>query len=436
MTSTAVSREKDTQHRISSRLATLAWSAVIGLVSGVACVAVRLVFRLLQWIFVQHAGLLSDAAATLSPMRRLLTPMLGAACATAVLWAARRWSRATHFEEYAEAIRSRQGHIPFASTLWRTVSAAFSVATRAAIGREGSMIQFAAAASSWVGKHSPVRSVPLARQVAYGAAAAVAAAYQAPFAGVFFAIEIVLGRYEWTEMPQLVLASTAGWLVSRTILGGGDLFAVHGVLPLAWQALWALPLALLLGIVAPLYQALLRSLQFMRRWPLALLWGGLVVGALSLVNIEVWGNGDAAMMHVLTGSPLLSGIAAILALRILATAICVGAGTIGGVFTPTLFAGAAIGLFAGEVLHLQHPVLLAVAGVSAFLAAVTHAPVMAALMAVELTGQWHMLPLLLILNLIAFRIAQSISPHSLYAIATPNPSSPDRHPTNMRRFAA
>jgi CIC family chloride channel protein len=281
-----------------------------------------------------------------------------------------------------------------------------------------------------------MRSIPLAQQVTYGAAAGVAAAYQAPLAGAFFALEIVLGNYAWTELPQLVLASTAGWLVSRTILGGGHLFAVSGALPLTWHALWALPLAMLLGAAGPLYQALLRRLHFMRRWPLALLWGGLAVGALSLVNTEVWGNGDAALMHVLTGSPLLSGIAAIFVLRILATALCVGTGTVGGVFTPTLFAGAAIGLFVGELLHLPHPILLAVAGLSAFLAAVTHAPVMAALMAVELTGQWHLLPLLLIMNLMAFRLAQSISPHSLYAILTPNLSSPDMHPTNMRKFAA
>jgi CIC family chloride channel protein len=376
---------------------------------------------MLQWIFVQHSGMLPEAAASLSPERRLLTPIIGAVCASAVLLAVRCWSKASLFEEYVEAVRFEDGRISFASTLWRTVSSAFSVATGAAIGREGSMIQFAAAVSSWLGERTPVRSVTLAHQVAYGTAAAVAAAYQAPLAGVFFAMEIVMGEWAWAELPQLILASTAGWLAGRILLGGGPLFAISGVLPFGWQTFWALPLALLLGLIAPLYQSLLRSFRFASHLPLALVWGGLAVGALSLLNTRVWGNGDLALLHVLSGGPALSSIVAVLVLRLLATAFCVGAGTVGGVFTPTLFAGAAVGLLAGHLLHLTHPVLLAVAGLSALLAAVTHAPIMAALMAVELTGQWHLLPLLLILNLIACHIARTISPHSLYAIATPIP---------------
>jgi CIC family chloride channel protein len=393
----------------------------VGLASGLACVGVRLLYRLLQWIFVGSAGLLSQAAAGLSPERRMLTPMLGAACATLVLWAVRRWGGGKDFVEYVEAVRFEEGRIPFASTLWRTLSSAFSVATGAAIGREGSMIQFATAVSSWVGARAPFGRVPLARQVAYGAAAAVAAAYQAPLAGVFFATEIVLGRWDWEELPQLLLASTAGWLVSCTLLGGGPLFAVSGGHLLSWQALWALPLALALGALGPVYQAMLRSLRFAGRWPLALVWGGLVVGGLGLLHTEVWGNGDAALLHLLQGSPALSGVVAVLALRLLATSFCVGTGTVGGVFTPTVFAGAALGLVAGNLLQIGHPVLLAIVGMSVLLGAVTRAPLMASVMAVELTGRWELLVLLLPLNLVADRLARRISPHSLYAIATPTP---------------
>jgi chloride channel protein, CIC family len=403
------------------RATNLLWAIMVGSISGLACVGVRLTFRGLQWVFVQHAGMLPDAAAALAPGRRMMTPILGAVCATTVLWAVRRWSRAAPFEEYVEAVRFEGGRISFASTLWRSIAAAFSVATGAAIGREGIMIQFAAAVSSWLGKRSPVKTASLARQVGCGAAAAVAAAYQAPVAGLFFAIEIVFGTWAWSGLPQLALASTAGWLVSRVLLGGGPLFAVHGVLPFSWQVLWALPLALLLGAAAPLYQALLRSLRFAGRWPLALIWGGAVVSALSLLSTAVWGNGDMALLRTLTGASSLAGIAVVLGLRLVATTFCVGTGTVGGVFTPTLFVGAAIGLAAGHLLALTQPVLFAVVGLSALLAAVTHAPVMAAAMAVELTGQWHLLPLLLFLNLAAFFIARAISPHSLYAIATPTP---------------
>jgi CIC family chloride channel protein len=228
----------------------------------------------------------------------------------------------------------------------------------------------------------------------------------------------------WAELPPLLLASGAGWWVSSALLGGGPLFAVHAAHLFSqnsWQTLWALPLALLLGALGPVYHALLRSLRFAGRWPLALLWGGLVVGALSLLHTEVWGNGDGALLQVLGGSAALGSVAAVLALRLLATTVCVGTGTVGGVFTPTVFAGAALGLMAGHLLHVEQPVLLAVVGMSVFLGAVTQAPLMAALMAVELTGRWELLAMLLPLNLIACRVAGWISRDSLYAIATPTP---------------
>jgi CIC family chloride channel protein len=285
------------------------------------------------------------------------------------------------------------------------------------------MIQFAAAVTSWVGARSPLRCVPLSRQVAYGAAAAVAAAYRAPVAGVFFALEIVLGEWVWTEMPQLALASGAGWLVSRLILGAGPLFVVHGAVSLSTAALWAVPLALLLGVCGPLYQKLLRSVRFVGRWPLALLWGGLVVGLLSLSQTTVWGNGDLALINVLKGNEAMASVALILGVRLIATTLCVGSGTVGGVFTPTLFAGASIGLVSAHLLHATDPILLAIVGLSALLSAVTHAPFMAAFMAVELTGQYQLLPWLVLLNCLAWVIARKISNHSLYAIATPTPIS-------------
>jgi chloride channel protein, CIC family len=415
-------REPVFSNRLVDKLASAAWAVFLGITSGLACVAIRLFFRLLQWLFTQHWTSLPASAMALSPQRRLLTPLLGAACATAVLLASKRWSRAAHFEEYVQAVRSRGGRIPFASTLWRTASSAFSVATGASIGREGTMIQFSAAVASWVGFRSPVRSLVLPRQVAYGAAAAVAAAYQAPIAGVFFSMEIVLGKREWAELPNLALASTSGWLMGRMLLGGGPLFYVPHISPLSLFALWAIPLAAVLGVIGPAYQGLIRSLRFSSRWPFALLWAGISVGFLGFIRASVWGNGDVALIQILGNTQTLSMIAIVLVLRLAATTICVGTGTVGGVFTPTLFAGAALGFMSGQLLHLPQPLLLSVVGLSALLAAVTHAPIMATFMAAELTGQWHLLPAFLLLNFLALLVARSISPRSLYAIASPGPA--------------
>jgi CIC family chloride channel protein len=422
MTTATVTHAAGTERAVTSWLASAGWAIVLGASSGSACVAIRLFFRLLQWVFVQQTGMLPIAAAMLPPGRRILTPTIGATLATLVLWMMRRWATDLHFEEYVEAVRLRNGRISLLSTVWRTASSAFSVATGAAIGREGSMIQFAAAISSWVGQRSPLRNLSLLRQVAFGAAAAVAAAYQAPFAGIFFATEIVLGEWAWIDIPQLLLASSTGWLISCLLLGAGPLFPVRGSLRITHDLLWVLPLAPVLGAVGPVYQKLLRFSGSAKRLPLALLWSGLAVGVLSLIEPKVWGNGDAALLGILQNKTMLLGIVSVFTFRLAATTFCVGTGTVGGVFTPTLFAGAALGLATGHLLHNPDPSILAICGMGLLMAAVTHAPVMAALMAVELTGQWHLLPIILPCNLLASLIARRISSESLYAIASPEPA--------------
>jgi len=422
VTTATVTSVSGAKEAVASWLASIGWAVVLGAASGSACVAVRLFFRLLQWVFVQQTGMLPMAAATLPPARRILTPMIGAALATLVLWMMRRSAPDLRFEEYVEAVRLRDGRIPLLSTVWRTASSAFSVATGAAIGREGSMIQFAAAISSWVGQRSPLRNLSLSRQVAYGAAAAVAAAYQAPFAGVFFAMEIVLGEWAWNDVPRLLLASSTGWLVSRLLLGAGPLFAVRGSLPMTHDLLWVFPLALVLGASGPVYQKLLHLSGAAKRLPFALLWSGLAVGVLALIEPKVWGNGDAALLGILQDKTMLLSIISVLAYRLVATTFCVGTGTVGGVFTPTLFVGAAFGLVAGHLVHNPEPSILAICGMGLLMAAVTHAPFMAALMAVELTGQWHLLTIILPCNLLASLIARTISRESLYAIASPEPA--------------
>jgi CIC family chloride channel protein len=422
MTTATVTRVEATKSAITGWLTLAAWAALLGAVSGSACVAIRLFFRLLQWMFVQQTGMLPVAAAALTPGRRILTPIIGAALATLVVWVMRGSTSGLYFEEYVEAVRLKNGQIPFLATAWRTASSAFSVATGAAIGREGSMIQFAAAITSWVGKRTPVRNLSLARQVAYGAAAAVAAAYQAPIAGVFFAAEIVLGEWAWSDASPLLLASASGWIVSRLVLSAGPLFPVAGRLLVTPDLLWVLPLAVFLGAFGPAYQKLLRLSRAASRLPLALLWSGVAIGLLALIAPEVWGNGDAALIGILQNRTTLLGVIGLLACRVAATTFCVGTGTVGGVFTPTLFAGAAIGLAAGHLVHFPEPVILAICGMGLLLAAATHAPLMAALMAVELTGQWHLLPVVIPCNLLACLVARTISRDSLYAIASPEPA--------------
>lgn len=422
MTTTTVARVEATENAMATWLTSAAWAVLLGTASGSACVVVRISFRFLQWLFVQQTGMLPFAAASLTPERRIVTPIIGAALATLVLWIMRRSELDSCFEEYVEAVRLRDGRIPLVSTVWRTLSSAFSVATGAAIGREGSMIQFAAAITSWIGARTPIKNLSLSRQVAYGAAAAVAAVYQAPIAGVFFATEIVLGEFSWSDISSLLLASSSGWMISRVVLSAGPLFPIMAQPSMSINLLWTFPLAVLFGVSGPVYQKLLHLSKAASRLPLPLLWSGLGVGLFSLLEPRVWGNGDAALIGILQNRTTLPSIVVLLACRITATTFCVGTGTVGGVFTPTLFAGAAIGLAAGHLLHQPEPLIFAVCGMAMLMAAVTHAPLMAAVMAIELTGQWRLLPVIIPCTLLASFVARTISSDSLYAIASPEPA--------------
>lgn len=410
-------------------------AAAIGAVSGLCVAAVRLFFRLLQLCVTGHAGLLSAAAEALPFPRRVITPALGGLAAMAILWIARRAMPRFQTVEYVEAVRFEEGRIPLTSTLWRTLSSACSVASGAAIGREGSMIQFAAAAVSFLAQRlrsiAPTR-LPLSQQVACGVAAAVAAAYQAPLAGVFFALEIVIGAPSWNLLPPLLISAFAGAAASGALVERGPIFPPHGSLNITpAHAGIALLLALLLGLLGPAYLRLIRSLRFARKLPLPLLWSGAVVGLLSLLSTLVWGNGDAALLAGLQTSVPVHALLLVLLVRLAATTFCVGTGTVGGVFTPTLFAGSALGLLVCQLAHGGDSLLFAVIGMSCLLAASTHAPLMASFMTVELTGHWIAFPLLLACNLVAWQVARRISVHSLYAIASDLPAAlprPDLSP--------
>lgn len=301
------------------------------------------------------------------------------------------------------------------------------------------MIQFAATITSWLQEH--LRNLRIARllpspalAVACGVAGGVTTAYMAPVGGIFFAAEIVLGQLCLDQLPQLALAAFAGWRVSIALLGPGPLYPTHAHLRLSptTPMLWLLPLfAIAIGALGPVYQHLLRSLRSARRLPLALALAGALVGALSILDPRVWGNGDAGLSAALGHAGIrglsisASALALLLLLRLLATTVCVGVGTVGGVFTPTLFTGGALGALAAYgLVHFAipaDPTLFAVAGMSALIAAATHAPLMAAFVTVELTGQWHLLPLLLLLDTLAWLVARKLSADALYAIASQAP---------------
>ncbi len=410
--------------------ATLCAAALMGLLGALATVVFR---EMLGWAQMLLGG--EDAphgmvslARGLSPWQRFLMPAIGGAVAGAILQLAATWLPKRGAADYMEAISIGRGVIGFRQTVARSLSSIFSIGSGASIGREGPMVQLAAMLSSLTGRYLVLPPRHLRLLVACGATAGITAAYNAPIAGALFISEIVYGVIASATLVPLVVSSVVANIVTRQILHYDAVFHMPPFTFVSgWEVINYLGLGVIAGLAAPQF---LRFLDTARagfgRLP-APLWirmalGGLIVGALSVVNPEVWGNGYSVVNSMLHTQWAWQAVAAILLLKTLATAASVGSGAVGGVFTPTLFVGAALGALYGTGLQALFPAgdlsavsSYAVVGMGALLAATTYAPLMSILMIFEMTLSYEVMLPLMLACITAYVIAHRIRPDSVYA---------------------
>jgi len=405
----------------------LAWAGVIGFLAACTTVAFSWAMRHLVGLFTGHVGAPAAAAMTLGPLARLLTPAAGGLLAGLVLVAAGRWLGSTRGGDYMEAVTIGEGRIPAAPTLVRSASSLLSIGSGASIGREGPMVQLAALVASLVTRYANLQAPRRRLLVACGAAAGITSAYNAPVAGALFVGEIVLGSIAFESFGPILVAAVVADLTLRHFLAAQPLYRLPGFeSPGALQALTYVLLGLVAGALAPLFlgaldgaRALFRRLRL--PLPLSLAAGGLVVGAISIDMPQVWGNGYSVVNAILAGEWVGRSLLLLFALKLLATFATVGSGAIGGVFTPTLFVGAALGAAFGQLLGAVAPSLgaqpteLAAVAMGAFLAATTHAPFMAVIMIFEMTGSYPAVLPLVLACVPAYGLARVLRPDSIYA---------------------
>ncbi|HHH1155538.1 TPA: voltage-gated ClC-type chloride channel ClcB, partial [Yersinia enterocolitica] len=251
--------------------------------------------------------------------------------------------------------------------------------------------------------------------------------YHAPLAGSLFIAEILFGTLMLASLGPVVIAAVSALLTTNLLHGGQETLYQVQTLPSPWpiQYLLMTLLGLFAGFCGPLFLKgmtasghAFRSLNLSP--PLQLALGGMIVGLLSLIFPEVWGNGYSVVQSLLTTPPGILLIAGILVCKLLAVLASSGSGAPGGVFTPTLFVGAALGMLCGQIfawwpmLGDNIALLMALTGMATLLAATTHAPIMAALMVCEMTGAYTLLPGLLLSCVISTTIARWLRPISAY----------------------
>lgn len=409
---------------------TLCAAALMGLFGALATVVFR---ELLGWTQMVLGG--EDAphgmvslARGLDPWQRFVIPAAGGAIAGVILQMAAKWLPKRGAADYMEAISIGRGVIGFRQTIARSVSSIFSIGSGASIGREGPMVQLAAMFSSLTGRFFLLPPRHLRLLVACGATAGITSAYNAPIAGALFISEIVYGVISTATLVPLVVSSVVANIVTRQILHYDAVFHMpHFEFVSGWEVINYLGLGVIAGLAAPQF---LRFLDASRlafgRLPFPL-WarmalGGLVVGALSVINPQVWGNGYSVVNSMLHTQWAWQAVAAILLMKIVATAASVGSGAVGGVFTPTLFVGAALGALYASGLHALFPAgdlsavsSYAVVGMGALLAATTYAPLMSILMIFEMTLSYEVMLPLMLACISAYVIAHRIRPESVYA---------------------
>ena len=410
---------------------TLLWAGLVGFCGGLSSILFRKATNVVHLLLTGSDENLVDSFTHMAHWQRLMTPMLGGALAGAAILFGMRFSRRSKSTDYMEAIVLGEGNVPVRSSLVKSVSALFTIATGGSIGREGPLVQLSAVLASLPGRW---RHWPAPRRrliVACGAAAGIASAYNAPIAGALFVAEIVLGSVAMESFGPLIFASVVATMTVRgsPIVGESPLYNVPSFrLNASWEILPYLLLGVVAGVAAPWFLRFLRLCEklFERsRLPLIprLALGGAIVGALAVFYPQMAGNGYSSINSVLHSEWTWEVLLGIFLCKILATGATFGSGAVGGVFTPTLFVGSGLGYLAGCAFHTMWPhsaltpSAFALVGMGAFLAATTHAPLMAMLMVFEITLDYAIILPLMMGCVVAYYLSIGIEPASIYSEA-------------------
>jgi len=386
------------------------WGVIVatGVLSGLTG---ALLMRLLHWIesvawppYRTHPDFL-DAVRLVSPGRRLLVLGLAALLAGIVRRLLSRRKTRAHGGDVVASIWLGSARIPLVRTLINSVLSVVVVGMGAALGREGAIKH---AGSAFASKLSIWSSLPPSQRrlaVACGAGAGMAAAYNVPFGGALFAMEVLLGNLALPQVVPALAASLIGVACSWTLLPNVPVYPLELYHLTRADLIWSAVAAPILGVAGAYFVKAIA-------WADGLTWHGwralvapfvvlVGLGVLSLSVPEVLGNGKDVVLGTFNDKFPLSLLLVLPFLRMLASTACLAGGVPGGLFTPVMTCGASLSALMGRLAAPFLPGLdtraCAVIGATAFLAAATEGPVCSIVLMLELTRhiQSMMVPIML-----------------------------------------
>jgi len=404
-------------------------ASIVGGLGALLAAVLRTLGDRLAAILWQGEGDLASLVDGAQVLNRLLLPAAGGIVAGLILVYGVRITRAATGWGLMEAVVLRDGVLKFRPALVGSLSSLVTIITGGPVGREGPMVLMASTLASKVGQWMNLPTRRLRVLTAAGVASGMAAAYNAPVAGSLFAMEIILGNFAMEVFAPLVCASVTATLVTRALYGPEPVFTVPDF---QMVSMWEMVLYVLMGLIGGLLAAMfLSSLRHAARFfrnlpmgrPISMGLVGLLLGVVFLRYPEIAGGGRGLTEALLDADYVWKLAAILLLLKLVMTGLTVGAGAVGGVFTPSLFIGGAMGYGVGTLAHYLAPQYIgdpgayALLGMGAVLAGTTHAPIMAIMMIFEMSLNYNIVLPLMLACAASSILARTISPASIYTEA-------------------
>lgn len=396
-------------------------AALTGVAVAYAAIGFRLGIGAIQWVgFGVFGERTLEALGALPWWQIMLVPAAGGLLVGILLHFTLPGRRPQGVAHVIEAMALRNGRMSLRQGFWAAIVNVTSLGAGASAGREGPVVHLGATLASETAYRLGLSPQTARTLLGCGVAAAVAASFNAPIAGVFFALEVIVGHYALSAFAPVVVASVTGTMICRIHLGSLPAFQIPAF---DIVSAWEFPAFMLLGVVcAVIAMIFMWSIFFAERVVESLpvpVWltpaaGGLAVGALAVEFPHILGVGyeatDAALNELL---PLWLLIGLIM-LKTAATAISIGCRFGGGVFSPSLYLGAMTGGAFGLIASAVFPELAAshgayaIVGMSALAAAVLGAPISTILIVFELTSDYAMTVAVMIATVFATLIVQRV----------------------------
>ena len=326
------------------------------------------------------------------------------------------------------AVAQRGGRIRPAVVVVKALASAICIGSGGSVGREGPIVQIGSALGSTIGQVLHMSDDRIRTLVACGAAGGIAATFNAPIAGVFFALEIILGEFTTRAFGVVVISSVTASVVGRAAFGDVPSFPVpsYALDNVGELGLYAV-LAVIAGAVGVGFSRTLYAFEDafdalpMREY-LKPVPGGLALGLIGMFLPQVFGVGYPAMAEALAGHYSLQLLLILVVAKIVAVSLTIGSGGSGGVFAPSLFIGAMLGTAFGTAANALFPGFTAPAGayglvgMAAVFSGAARAPITAVIILFELSGDYRIILPLMGAVVISTLVSEALSADTIYTL--------------------